>query len=88
MKNKRNNGLRMMCVLLMLLTLVFVGSAMAYADDENAPAAGQEVIEAPQTDAEAEKAASAEAEEASAEQRRQLPTSILFSCSWVLPTIP
>ena len=66
MKNKRNNGLRMMCVLLMLLTLVFVGSAMAYADDENAPAAEQEVIEAPQTDAEAEKA-SAEAEEASAE---------------------
>lgn len=65
MKNKRNNGLRMMCVLLMLLTLVFVGSAMAYADDENAPAAEQEVIEAPQKDAEAEKA-SAEAEEASA----------------------
>ncbi len=65
MKNKRNNGLRMTCVLLMLLTLVFVGSAMAYADDENAPAAEQEVIEAPQTDAEAEKA-SAEAEEASA----------------------
>ncbi|MBQ5427308.1 MAG: hypothetical protein IIT51_02020, partial [Oscillospiraceae bacterium] len=66
MKNKRNNGLRMTCVLLMLLTLVFVASAMAYADDDSTPAAGQEVIEAPQTDAEAEKA-SAEAEEASAE---------------------
>ena len=65
MKNKLNNGLRMTCVLLMLLTLVFVGNAMAYADDENAPAAGQEVIETPQADAEAEKA-DAEAEEASA----------------------
>ncbi|MBR3237802.1 MAG: hypothetical protein IKF99_05130, partial [Oscillospiraceae bacterium] len=46
MKNKRYNGLRMTCVLLMLLTPVFVGRAMAYADDENAPAAEQEVIDA------------------------------------------
>jgi hypothetical protein len=73
MKNKRNNGLRMTCVLLMLLTLVFVGNAMAYADDDSTPAAEQEVIEAPQTDAEAEKAyaeaeeADVEAEEANAE---------------------
>ncbi|MBQ1362197.1 MAG: hypothetical protein IIY43_04010, partial [Oscillospiraceae bacterium] len=65
MKNKRNNGLRMTCVLLMLLSLIFVGSAKSYADDENAPAAGQEVIEAPQADTEAEKA-DAEAEEANA----------------------
>ena len=72
MKNKRNNGLRMTCVLLMLLTPVFVGRAMAYADDENAPAAEQEVIETPQAETEAEKAetdaekADAEAEEADA----------------------
>ena len=65
MKNKRNTGLRMTCVLLMLLTPVFVGRAMAYADDENAPAAEQEVIETPQADAEPEEA-SAKAEEASA----------------------
>ena len=72
MKNKRNTGLRMTCVLLMLLTPVFVGRAMAYADDENAPAAEQEVIETPQAETEAEKAetdaekADAEAEEAAA----------------------
>ena len=64
MKNKRNNGLRMTCVLLMLLTLLFVGNAMAYADDENAPAAGQEVIETPQADAEPEEASAAAAQEA------------------------
>lgn len=73
MITKLKDGLRMTYVILMLMTLVFVGSTLAYADDDNAPAADQEVIETPQAEAKAEKAdaeatqENADAQEADAE---------------------